>query len=297
MKSPAGVLTKAALTVALVVVLLLAGIAALFQTSSLGQAPRSARAADRSLEQSRVATPGASGASGSAAGNPAAPARAPTPAPASPKPRQATDFSAADYPWDSLLARPGDTAAGAALAKTGKAAQGIAACASCHGADGTPAAGTPFPILAGLPASYQAKQLLDYQSGARQSPIMVPVAKGLSHDEIASVARYYAAIASPPLQPSTAADNDRGRHLHEFGDNTLALAACANCHGARGTGEAPAMPALAGQSEAYLTSQLQAFREGQRQNDDQGTMRAIAKRLSPEDTAALAKYYAGMRRP
>jgi len=48
-------------------------------------------------------------------------------------------------------------------------------------------------------------------------------------------------------------------------------------------------------SAAYTTAQLTAFRTGERKNDGDGIMQAIAKRLSDADTKALGEYYAGMR--
>jgi cytochrome c553 len=124
---------------------------------------------------------------------------------------------------------------------------------------------------------------------------MTGIAKGLSDEDIATVARYYGSLPAPAIHPPAPNPSDRAQRLHGFGDNGLALAACANCHGANGEGESPMLPRLSGQPEAYITGQLDAFRNGQRANDDVGTMRDIARRLSPEDSAALAKYYAGMR--
>ncbi|ARP90032.1 hypothetical protein CAL14_06780 [Bordetella genomosp. 9] len=219
------------------------------------------------------------------------------PAPPPPPPRKGTDFSFPQARWDALLAQSGDTASSASLANSGKPEAGVAACASCHGAQGVPAAGTPFPILAGASPAYTVKQLLDYRDGTRQHPIMTGIAKGLSDQDIAAVARYYGSLPAPPLKPPAPNPQDRGQVLHGFGDNALALAACANCHGANGEGENPMLPRLAGQSDTYLATQLDAFRSGQRANDDLGTMRDIAKRLSAEDQAALVKYYSGMRQP
>lgn len=239
--------------------------------------------------------PQASGSGG--AGAPAQPASAPGAATQQPRtpPRKATDFSFPQARWEQLLVQNADAPIDASLANAGKPSAGVAACASCHGAQGVPAAGTPFPILAGAPPAYIAKQLLDYRDGTRQHPIMTGIAKGLDDKDIAVVARYYGSLPTPAIKPPAANAQDRGQRLHGFGDNGLALAACANCHGANGEGEAPSLPRLAGQPEAYIAGQLDAFRNGQRANDDLGTMRDIAKRLSAEDSAALAKYYAGMR--
>ena len=68
-------------------------------------------------------------------------------------------------------------------------------------------------------------------------------------------------------------------------------AACAACHGADGIGIADIYPNLAGQKEAYILSQLKAFRDGQRKN---AMMSPMVKGLSDDDLANLAAYYASL---
>jgi cytochrome c553 len=269
-----------------------------------------------------VSAPGAAAPPGSgtapAAGTPAAPAAtgaggaqpAATPAPsvnlqpiaqgqasAEPaKPRSGTDFSADDAPWQKLLvAAAGNAAAGQTLATSGRTANGVLACASCHGAAGVPDKSANFPALAGLAPEYLAKQMSDFRSGTRNNAVMSQVARALTDADIGALAVYYASLAAPPVANAAAAD--RGRRLHEFGDNALALAACANCHGAQGAGEGPLLPRLAGQPRQYLLDQLEAFRSGQRKNDDVGTMQAIAKRLNGTDSEAVATFYSNLAAP
>ncbi len=69
---------------------------------------------------------------------------------------------------------------------------------------------------------------------------------------------------------------------------------CATCHGADGIALMPAYPNLAGQNEQYLVSALNAYREGRRQGGMAGLMIPMAKALTDEDIAALAKYYASL---
>ena len=64
-------------------------------------------------------------------------------------------------------------------------------CAACHGADGNSPA-PAFPKLAGQHASYLAKSLNEYKSGARKDPIMAGMAAALSKEDIENVAAYYA---------------------------------------------------------------------------------------------------------
>ncbi|GGB43381.1 cytochrome c [Oceanisphaera marina] len=68
-------------------------------------------------------------------------------------------------------------------------------------------------------------------------------------------------------------------------------AVCAACHGAEGISAMDIYPNLAGQKEGYLVSQLQHFRDGQRNNP---IMAPMAKPLSDEDIADLAAYYSSL---
>lgn len=66
-------------------------------------------------------------------------------------------------------------------------------CAACHGANGI-SANPMWPNLAGQKDVYIVKQLNDFKSGARKDPVMAPMAAGLSDDDIANVAAYYASL-------------------------------------------------------------------------------------------------------
>jgi sulfide dehydrogenase cytochrome subunit len=66
---------------------------------------------------------------------------------------------------------------------------------------------------------------------------------------------------------------------------------CANCHGTAGR-SAGGMPSLAGQPEAYLVQQMQAFRDGKRPAT---IMHQLAKGYTDEQIQALAKHYAGLK--
>jgi cytochrome c553 len=68
-------------------------------------------------------------------------------------------------------------------------------------------------------------------------------------------------------------------------------AVCAACHGLDGRSQMPEAPNLAGQVQGYLLEQLQAFKSGQRHNEQ---MAIIVKPLSPQDMEDLAAYYASL---
>jgi cytochrome c553 len=203
---------------------------------------------------------------------------------------QSKDFSPPPPAWQVALAGTTSTAAGEAIATSGKGA--AIACAGCHGTNGIAPPGTPFPRLAGLPLEYVAKQLFDYREGSRSNPMMTPIAKALTDADIASLARYYASMDPPSAKADSAGASPRARHLARYGDNALAIPACIDCHGSDETGAGPILPPLA-QSAPYMTAQLQAFRSGERHNDGENVMREMAKRLSDADIKALSDYYAG----
>jgi cytochrome c553 len=68
-------------------------------------------------------------------------------------------------------------------------------------------------------------------------------------------------------------------------------AACVGCHGANGQG-IPPNPALAGKSEDQIVQALQDFKSGKRDNP---VMKAMAARLTDQDMANLAAYFASLK--
>jgi cytochrome c553 len=171
---------------------------------------------------------------------------------------------------------------------------GAVSCATCHGAAGIPERQAPYPRLAGLSAEYVAKQLQDYAEGVRNNEQMTPIARALNGQQRASVARYVATLKPPETSLSAASLDMRGRELDEVGDNAHAIPGCGNCHGLRGRGEGVMLPPLAGQPQAYLISQLNAFRAQRRRNDTVEVMEGIASRLTPQDIEAVARYYSSL---
>jgi cytochrome c553 len=251
----------------------------------------------------QAASPAPQAPAGQAAA-PAAPAAAPAAAATAPAPgasaaaplkqvpgRSATDFTASRPEWEKWL-READPEAGKRLAANGKPAANVQACVACHGPAGITPTGGIFPNLAGLRSEYLAKQLADFRAGTRVQPLMNTIARALTEDEIGQVAAYYGTLAGPPLHVGEYG-GEAARKLDVEGDGTRALPACANCHGLRGMGEGPLLPRLAGQSREYFTDQINAFRNGSRQNDDVGVMRAFSQRLTDAEIQALSQYYAG----
>jgi cytochrome c553 len=68
-----------------------------------------------------------------------------------------------------------------------------ATCVACHGAEGV-SVNPMWPNLAGQKDMYLAKQMKDFRDGKRSDPVMAPMAKALSDDDIANLAAYYSSL-------------------------------------------------------------------------------------------------------
>ncbi len=87
-----------------------------------------------------------------------------------------------------------DTAAlGQKIYRGGIAGTGVAACASCHGANGN---GIPaqYPRIAGQHQDYTLAQLQAFKGGARKNNVMSPLSKRMSDEEMKAVADYIAGL-------------------------------------------------------------------------------------------------------
>lgn len=164
-------------------------------------------------------------------------------------------------------------------------------CQGCHGDDGTsfePA----IPKLAGQYGGYIAKQVRDYQTGARSHPIMNAVAGTVYNDaDLADIGAYFAIL--PRMKGKGGATNPLGEEIFMHGDSAKHRLACVGCHGVKGLGVGPktAMyPVLGGQHREYLRDQITRFRDGYRTNSQNGVMNNMAKLLTNAEIEALADY-------
>ena len=191
-----------------------------------------------------------------------------------------------------LGASPAQAVDPATLANTGTST--LAPCSSCHGKDGGGQAS--FPRLAGMNATYLLKQLGDFESGTRANGIMQPIAKALSPEERAQMARYYAAMPVPQtLQgaqaPASAEPDSPGASLALRGKWSVGVPACVQCHGPGGTGVGDAFPAIAAQPAGYIAAQLRAWQAGTRKNDPIELMRHLSSKLSEADIEAVSDWF------
>ena len=159
-------------------------------------------------------------------------------------------------------------------------------CAACHGADGNPAPGTPFPVLAQQTYRYLSLELRDFKEGRRDDAVMSPIAKQLSPEDIKNVSQYFAEQKYRNI--TFKADAARV----ERGARKSAETLCTMCHlgGFSGQNE---IPRVAGQLPDYVIKQLRDFKARTRTNDA-GNMTSVAQTLSDEDIIDLAHYIANL---
>ena len=172
-------------------------------------------------------------------------------------------------------------------------------CASCHAEDGNSAL-SANPVLAGQHADYTLKQLQNFRPrdgkpAERPNAVMAGMVANLSADDLRNLAAYFE-LQKPRLRAARDADLVRlGQAIYRGGIPAKNVVACMACHGPNGSGIPAQFPRLAGQYAEYTSAQLRAFRGGERANDPNRMMRAVAEKLSDREIAALAEYIAGLR--
>ncbi len=167
-------------------------------------------------------------------------------------------------------------------------------CQGCHNLSGDSVA---YPRLAAQMPSYLIIQLYNYK-GPRQHPIMTNVAKGLSDQNIADVAAFYAS-----LKPAAALTSSKpemvatGAAIYNMGRAKDGLIACAVCHGAMGQGvNELVVPRIGHQTQDYLTDVLNEFKKGPDTPVPTYTaMKIVSTKLSNDDIAAVSEYLASMK--
>lgn len=185
----------------------------------------------------------------------------------------------------SVASAEGSVSAGQAKATT---------CVACHGVDGN-SVNPEWPSLAGQHTAYIVKQLKAFKTGARQSPLMSPMAQPLSDQDMEDLAAYYATQTARGLEAQKS-KVEAGQRLYRGGNETLAVAACIACHGPNGRGNSAAgYPSIRGQHSKYVEAQLNAYKSGQRSTDPNKMMRDIATRLTAEEIVAVSSYVQGLR--
>lgn len=167
-------------------------------------------------------------------------------------------------------------------------------CQGCHGEAGLSVEDL-IPNLAGQYASYIAKQLRNFQSGARTHEIMSAMSKTISDAELVDIAAYFS--SQNKMQGNGKGDNPVAKNLFLKGDAGRNIPPCMSCHGTNGKGQAPNIatyPVIGGQHKGYLRAQLTHWRSGERSNSPDGVMNKIAKSLTDAEIEALTDYLSGL---
>ena len=170
------------------------------------------------------------------------------------------------------------------------------ACVTCHGADGKGMDAAGFPRIAGFPAGYLAKQIHDFRNGTRENAIMRPIVNALSDEEIKAVTTYMESLNKPVVDEISRAKSpeNSGERLALRGDWGRGIPECVACHGPGGVGVGETFPPLAGQGAKYLATQLRAWQQGTRTNDENDLMGHIARALTDDQISAVSDYFAGL---
>lgn len=143
-------------------------------------------------------------------------------------------------------------------------------CTTCHGADGIGNIAIEAPRLAGMEDWYLKRQLENFRAGIRgthpediQGIAMQPMAAKLSDESIADIVDWVGDWEYVPAEATIEGDVNQGRTAYQ---------SCAACHGANAEGnEALGAPALAGQNDWYMVTQLKNFRAGFRGSHPEDT--------------------------
>ena len=136
-------------------------------------------------------------------------------------------------------------------------------CTTCHGVEGIGNMAVEAPRLAGMESWYLKRQLENFRAGIRgtheqdtQGIAMRPMATKRSGESIEDIVAWVGSWEYVPAQATIEGDINQGRS---------AFQSCAACHGANAEGnEALGAPALAGQNDWYMVTQLKNFMAGYR---------------------------------
>lgn len=168
-------------------------------------------------------------------------------------------------------------------------------CQACHGTDGN-ATVPEYSNIAGQNEKYLLKQLRLIQSKEREIVLMIGQLDRLSDDDLKSLAKYYASL--PGLIGQAKTDTlELGETIYRAGIKEKEVPACTACHSPYGSGNFLAgFPRVSGQTVPYLVVALKQYRDETRTSDEDvnGMMRDIAKKLTDEEIEAVANYMTGL---
>jgi len=155
-------------------------------------------------------------------------------------------------------------------------------CNNCHGLDGV-SVGTTMPSIGGLPKIYLANVMKDWKYDKRGAITMNRIVKGLSDDEIDTLAAHFAKLPWVPVpQPASAESLAIGK--------TVIKENCEDCHGATGSDPDVGSPKLNGQWAPYMALELEKYRDPEFRMTHR-KMRKAARELKEGEVHPVAEYY------
>ncbi len=158
-----------------------------------------------------------------------------------------------------------------------------ATCNNCHGLNGV-SVGASMPSIGGQSEAYLRMLMLEWKSGARYSATMGRLLKGYSDEQIAALAKYFAAkpwVPSEQRAPDQVVFNGR-----------LVSDRCTTCHGERGGQPSDsATPRLNGQWAMYLEMELNKYRDDA-VNLPHRKMRKNAQKLEQAEVYEVSNFMA-----
>jgi cytochrome c553 len=172
-------------------------------------------------------------------------------------------------------------------------------CAACHGAPGRPASALQAAMLPSPPSfaepafRWSPKQLYWIVLNGQKYTGMPSWIAPRREDEVWPVVAFLARISSldaAAYRELAGLSEGRSAFGRELSTTRAQLQVCARCHGAPGAvPPIDIVPALSGQSHAYLLRSLQDYAEGRRPS---GYMQLVAAMLDDQDLDELAAAYA-----
>lgn len=165
-------------------------------------------------------------------------------------------------------------------------------CGACHGPTGQSAAAN-FPRLAGQNEAYLVKQLKDFASGDRKSPMMKEKVALMDDAMIRSLAAFYGSQRATNTPSKDGQLMAVGQFVYQRGNVYAGLPACQSCHGPQALGT-QVLPRLAGQHPVYIATQLRNFHEQSRSNDSVA-MKFVTSRMSDLEVNAVAEFLGNLK--
>jgi len=155
-------------------------------------------------------------------------------------------------------------------------------CNNCHGVNGVSAGGAN-PSIGGLSEAYLKQIMLQWKTDERAAATMNRLIKGYSDEQIAALAKYFAAKPWVPVVQKASADVlAKGKEVTDK---------CETCHGATGSQPDDELtPRLNGQSAMYLHLELDKYRDEAFKMPHKKMIKS-ARKMEAGDVGTAAKFF------